>query len=131
MFVVRLLRLMMVFTKVLRIAVSQSQFPNCKMYMSIFLSHGTANGIVSAKDKNFDHQRLIGPILENKSLNGVPKIFIFLACRGAAKYRESSDFSDSSHIVSSEDGVSYGAYMKCYSTYEGKRSQNKVESLAQ
>lgn len=88
--------------------------------MSVFLSHGTTNGIVSAADKSFDHNRLIDPIMVNESLSDVPKIFIFLACRGPGKYKESTDFNDGSHIVNSDNGISYSNCMKCYSTYEGK-----------
>ncbi len=109
------------FTSFHFVSVSKTEFPNSKLYMSIFLSHGTTNGTVTAKDKSFDHNRLIDPIMKNESLSNVPKIFIFLACRGPGKYEQSSDFSDGSHIVNSDNGISYSNCMKCYSTYEGKR----------
>lgn len=94
--------------------------------MSIFLSHGSTDGIVLAKDKTFDHNRLIDPIMKNESLSDIPKIFMFLACRGRGKYERTSDFSDGSHIVNSYDGISYSNCMKCYSTYEG-RNASKID----
>lgn len=51
------------------------------------MSHGHNNGQVCAVDREFIVKpTIIDPIMKNESLNGIPKIFIIVACRGSGEY---------------------------------------------
>lgn len=84
------------------------------------MSHGHGNGIVCAKDKEFKlKQKIIDPIMENRTLNGIPKIFITVACRGDGNYEEFDNEEFDGHILSTTDGIDYSNCIISYSTYEG------------
>lgn len=84
------------------------------------MSHGHKNGLVSAADKEFNLRKtIIDPILENKSLNGIPKIFITVACRGDNNYEEIDSEEFDGKITSTANGIDYSNVIVSYSTYEG------------
>lgn len=85
------------------------------------MSHGHQNGIVFAADKKFDlKDSVIDPIMRNKSLNGIPKIFIIVACRGSGNYEKCDGEEYDGHILSTTTGVDYSNYIISYSTHPGK-----------
>ncbi len=112
---------------------SKTDFSTHKLFVSVFMSHGHTNGRVCVLDKTFNIKpTIIDPIMKNKSLNGILKIFVIVACRGPAKYEncdacskqksidEDSDGLNDEHI----DGPFLGAggkapYIISYSTLEG------------
>lgn len=90
--------------------------------MCVILSHGVEKKRVYAKDKLFDPRKtIIDPIIENRTLNGVVKIFIVNACRGSGTFK-TKDYSSEMDgcILSTSDDVDYSNVLKCYSTVEGK-----------
>lgn len=90
--------------------VSKTDFSTHKLFVCVFMSHGSKNGIVSAADKKFNLKKtIIDPIMimRNKSLNGIPKIFITVACRGSGQYRECDGEEFDGHIASTENGIDY------------------------
>lgn len=110
------------FSLLLFVQVSKADFTGSKLFTCVLMSHGKENGIVAAYDKCFNHKKIIiNPILKNKSLNGIPKIFIIVACRGSNQYYEDydSDFDDG-FLLSTKDGASYSDLVLCYSTYDGE-----------
>lgn len=86
------------------------------------MSHGHANGIVSAADHEFNLKKtIIDPIMGNKTLNGIAKIFITVACRGDDNYEKSDVVEyDDGGIVSAADGIDYSNCIISYSTYDGE-----------
>lgn len=85
------------------------------------MSHGHENGYVSAADKEFNLRKtIIDPIMENSKLNGIPKIFITVACRGANNYEEHDNEEYDGCITSTANGIDYSNCIISYSTYEGK-----------
>lgn len=102
---------------------STKDFTGHKLFMCVLLTHGQENGIVSAKDKSFNLRKtIINPIIENATLNGIPKIFIIVACRGQKDYYFASDYLAEDGCAMSrkkEVGVDYSNVVICYSTYEG------------
>ncbi|CAG5103964.1 Oidioi.mRNA.OKI2018_I69.chr1.g1020.t1.cds [Oikopleura dioica] len=55
---------------------------DCEMFGLALLTHGDAQGIVSAKDKMLHISSFIDPIKSNPTLVGKPKLFFIQACRG-------------------------------------------------
>lgn len=85
------------------------------------MSHGTEKGYVSAADEEFNLKYTIfDPIMRNKSLNGIPKIFVTVACRGDSNYYECDGEEFDGHILSKANGIDYSNCIFSYSTYEGK-----------
>lgn len=85
------------------------------------MSHGRANGIVCAADKEFNLKKdIIEPILKNSSLKGIPKIFITVACRGSDNYEEYDIEKFDGHILSTANDIDYSNCIISYSTYEGR-----------
>lgn len=101
--------------------------------MCVLLTHGEEKDIVWAKDRTFNLQeKLINPIIKNTTLNGVPKIFIIVACRG----KEHSYFAESDYVLeedgctlSNNHGVDYSNVLICYSTYAGKQFNEWILSI--
>lgn len=86
------------------------------------MTHGDKNGIVSAADKDFKLQdNIIDPIMQNITLNGIPKIFISEACRGSADYYECDGEEVDGHILSKINDIDYSNCIISYSTYDGIR----------
>lgn len=104
--------------------VSTADFTGCQLFMCVILSHGNGKQLVWAKDKKFHSRRtIIDPIIKNKSLNGVVKIFIVAACRGSAElYKTSDHWSEIDGCILSKKGdVDHSNVLICYSTVEGKK----------
>lgn len=94
--------------------------------MCVVLTHGEGKQIVHAKDKTFHLRKvLIDPIIQNKTLNGVIKIFIVVACRGFGGFYDSRDYlcEEDGCFMSKEkeNDVDFSNMLICYSTVEGKR----------
>jgi len=73
---------------------------DCEMFGLAIMTHGDAQGIVSAKDKMLHISSFINPIKSNPTLVGKPKLFFIQACRGAG-YMNSVNIVD----TSSPDGL--------------------------
>ncbi|XP_037035047.1 caspase-3-like [Bradysia coprophila] len=107
-------------------ALSTIDFSTYKLFVCVYMSHGHKNGFVSAADKEFNlRNTIIDPIMGNKSLNGIPKIFITVACRGEHNYEESDSVEFDGHITSTANGIDYSNCIISYSTYEGHVSKRK------
>lgn len=101
--------------------VSKADFSTHKLFVCVYMSHGERNGIVSAADKEFNCKDIIiDPIMRNASLNGIPKIFIMVACRGDSDYYECDGEEFDGHILSTANSIDYSNRIISYSTYEGK-----------
>lgn len=91
------------------------------------MSHGHENGIVSAADKEFHlKDTIIDPIMRNQSLNGIPKIFITVACRGGGNYERCDGEEYDGHILSTANGINYSNCIISYSTYQGRSFCNRL-----
>jgi len=105
------------------ITLSTTDFSNYKLFMLVIMTHGLENGIVYARDRSF-HLRntIIDRIIENRTLNGIPKIFVVVACRGDNHYYQSDA------ILSAKNGLDYSSCLICYSTYEGHLSMRDTRT---
>ncbi|XP_037024566.1 caspase-6-like [Bradysia coprophila] len=101
-----------------------------KLFVCIFMSHGEANDIVLAADKKFLlKETIIDPIMQNKNLKGIAKIFIVVACRGgkrhgvdfagdvASNYREFDRVELDASVVRSANAIDYSNCIFSYSTF--------------
>lgn len=102
--------------------VSKANFSDCKLFVCVLMTHGDKNGVVSAADKDFNlHETIIDPIMRNKSLSGIAKIFITVACRGSNNYYECDGEENDGHILSTKNAIDYSNCIISYSTYEGMK----------
>jgi len=108
-------------------ALTKFDFSAHKLFVCVYMSHGEKNGIVSAADKEFNLKNtIIDPIMSNKSLSGIPKIFITVACRGPNNFYECDGERFDGRILSTSNDIDYSNCIISYSTYEGhvsKRTQ--------
>ncbi|XP_037024651.1 uncharacterized protein LOC119066343 [Bradysia coprophila] len=107
----------------------------CKFFVCVFMSHGQKNGIVSASDRDFHLKKcIIDPIMRNRSLNGIPKIFITVACRGSQHFDSNYYHQEADELDRGRDDITdeqykkfdYGNYSQgiiSYSTYDGHVSR--------
>lgn len=79
----------------------------------VFLSHGTRNDRLAAKDDDYSlDYDVVFPILRNRTLKDKPKMLFVQACKGA---NELGGFmTDAAQPNGSPNEI-----LKCYSTYEG------------
>lgn len=98
--------------------------------MIFVLTHGDSDGILHAKDGDFNVKELYEPLLRNTSLHGKPKMFFLQACRGGfsdfgviAKTTAENQLIDSTDAKASYDGCytipTYADMLIHYSTIEG------------
>ncbi|KAG4079593.1 hypothetical protein HA402_011240 [Bradysia odoriphaga] len=107
-------------------ALPKTDFSDCKLFLCVYMSHGRDNGYVHAADKEFNlRQTIIDPIMGNRSLYGIPKIFIIVACRGEHNYEEDDNEEFDGCITSTGTGIDYSNYIISYSTYEGHVSKRQ------
>lgn len=79
--------------------------------------------MVHDENKLFHHQKvLIDPIIENKTLKGIIKIFI-VVFRNLDTFYDSSDYlcEDVDYLLSEKNGVDYANTLVCYTPVKGKR----------
>lgn len=83
------------------------------------MSYGDEEGNVLADDKQFNvKDTMIHSVMRNKSLHGIPKIFIIAACRGDSNYIYDTKIDENTSRTSSD--IDYSNCIISYSTNYSK-----------